>query len=322
MSKISVIVPVYKVEQYLNECIDSILNQTYKDLEIILVDDGSPDNCGKICDEYVKKDSRIKVIHKKNGGLSDARNVGIDVATGDILGFVDSDDYIDPNMFEDMITYMAVNNLDVVCADTFIVRGSHTRFRPRYGKDLIYDEGQAINEILNGKLDNATWNKIYKRKVIGNIRFPVGRKYEDVATIYKYIYNAKRVGYISKPFYYYRKLKTSITGTSFNCQSRYDCFIGYRERLEFAKFHKLDSINDCELLALETALATLTVFYAWDEDNRSERFLDVYHFIANHLAIKKIDKLKSKHKFLLWSFKHAKIFHKVYAKLSGISKRM
>lgn len=101
MQKLSVIVPVYKVEPYIHKCVDSILGQTYTNLEVILVDDGSPDNCGKICDEYAAKDKRVKVIHKKNGGLSDARNAGIDISTGDIIGFIDSDDYIEARMYQE-----------------------------------------------------------------------------------------------------------------------------------------------------------------------------------------------------------------------------
>lgn len=322
MKKISIIVPVYKVEAYIHECIDSILQQTYKNIEVLLIDDESPDCCGQICDEYAENDDRVRVFHKKNGGVSDARNLGIEMATGEIIGFVDSDDYIEPTMYEDMLQYMETHNLDCVCADTYILRGTHKKFRPRYGKDLIYEEGGAINEILNGKLDNAVWNKIYKREVIGDVRFPINRRYEDVATVYKFIFNAKRVGYLSKALYYYRKLDTSFIGKSFNCHSRYENFIGYRERVEFAKTHHLSSVDSCELLAVETALAALTAFYAWNEDSKSNRFIDVTSFIESHINIQKRDSMRLKHKFLLWSFEHCKWLHKVYAKLSGIAKRV
>ena len=322
MPKLSIIVPVYKVEQYIHKCVDSILNQTFTDFELILVDDGSPDNCGKICDEYAQKDKRVRVIHKENGGLSDARNAGIDVASGQVIGFVDSDDWIERCMYEEMLSYMKENNLDIVCADTNQVKYGKAKFKPRYSKNKIWVKDEAICEILNGTLDNAAWNKIYKRSVIGNVRYPKGRIYEDVATTYKFISNSEKVGYISKPYYNYLKRKGSIVASGFNSKSRYDCFLGYRERLNFAKKNNLGCVNDCELLALETALAVLTAFYANDEDRSSERFIDVSIFINEHLNIKYVNKMRLKHKFLLWSFKNCKSAHKLYAKLSGASKRV
>lgn len=318
MKKLSVIVPVYKVEPYIHKCVDSILNQTYTNLEVILVDDGSPDDCGKICEEYASKDKRVKVIHKKNGGQADARNFGIEAANGEIIGFVDSDDYIEANMYQEMIDYMWLNNLDIVCADTNQVKGDKKKFKPRYQKNYIWNKKEALCEILNGNLDNAAWNKIYKREVIANIRFPKGRVYEDVATIYKFIYNADKVGYLSKPYYYYVKRKGSTISTSFNSKSRYDCFVGYIERLDFAEKHKLFCVDACRKQALETALATLTAFYANNESTDSYRYKNVNNFIEMQLGKK--NQLRKKHKFLLWSFKNCKALHKIYAKLSSIVK--
>ncbi len=318
MQKLSVIVPVYKVEPYIHKCVDSILGQTYTNLEVILVDDGSPDNCGKICDEYAAKDKRVKVIHKKNGGLSDARNAGIDISTGDIVGFIDSDDYIEARMYQEMIDYMEHNNLDIVCADTNQVKGNKIKFKPRYKKNYVWNKQEALSEILNGNLDNAAWNKIYKREIIGNTRFPQGRVYEDVATIYKFIYNADKVGYLSKPYYYYVKRKGSIVTSGFNCKSRYDCFVGYIERLNFAEKHKLSCVEACRKQALETALATLTAFYANNENRASDRYKKVNDFIK--MQLDKKNHLRKKHEFLLWSFKNCKVLHKIYAKMSSILK--
>lgn len=321
MPKLSIIVPVYKVEQYLHKCVDSILNQTFTDFELILVDDGSPDNCGRICDEYAAKDGRIRVIHKENGGLSDARNAGIDVAKGEIIGFVDSDDYIDANMYIDMLNFMEEKQLDVACADTYQVREDKFKFKPRYSENKLFNREEAICEILNGNLDNAAWNKIYKRSVIGDTRYPKGRIYEDVATTYKFIYNAVKVGYLKKPYYYYVKRKGSIVSSGFNSKSRYDCFLGYRERLNFAIEKRLFCIEACRTQTLSTALATLTAFYANSEDVNSDRYIDIYNFIKENKKSKKLG-LKSKEKILLWSFSNCKIVHKVYANLSGLSKRI
>ena len=303
MKKLSVIMPVYKAEEYIYKAVDSILNQTYANLEVILVDDGSPDNCGKICDEYAEKDSRVKVIHKKNGGQADARNFGIEAASGEFIGFVDSDDYIEPYMYQEMIDYMQQNSLDIVCGDTKQIKGKKIKFKPRHKENLIWNKNEAICENLSGSLDNAVTNKIYKRKVIGDIRFPKGRVYEDVATIYKFIYNADRVGYLAKGYYYYIKRKGSTISTSFNSKSRYDCFVGYIERLDFAEKHKLPCIEAAN-----------------NESKDSDRYKNVNNFIE--MQLNKNNHLRKKHEFLLWSFKNCKVLHKIYANLSSILKRI
>lgn len=320
MPRLSIIVPVYKVEKYIHKCVDSILNQTFTDFELILVDDGSPDNCGRICDGYEKKDSRVRVIHKKNGGLSDARNYGIDAAQGEIIGFVDSDDDIDLNMYKSMIEYMDKHNLDVVCADTYVIKNEKRKFKPRYAGNKIFNAPDGAIAILDGTLDNAAWNKIYKRNIIGEVRYPKGRIYEDVATTYKFVYSAQRVGYMCKPFYNYYKRKGSIVASSFNSKSRYDCFLGYRERMNFALEKGLDCIEACRTQALSTAISTLTAFYANHEDEKSERYLDVASFIKENQDLPR-KKLRSKDKILLWGFNNCRMINRVYACLSGLVKK-
>lgn len=321
MPKLSVIVPVYKAENYLHKCVDSILNQTFTDLELILVDDGSPDNCGRICDEYAQKDARVRVIHKENGGVSEARNIAIEAAQGDIIGFVDSDDEIDLNMYEDMINYLIAHNLDVVCCDVYVVRNVRKTFRPRYPKNMIFSHEEAINNILNGTLDNAAWNKIYKRSVIGNIRYPKGRIYEDVATTYKYIANADKVGYLCQPLYYYFKRKGSIINLAFNSKARYDCFLGYKERLNFVTDNGLSCEEESRGLAVSTALSALTVFYANKENTSSERYRNVCGFISKNRSVNS-RYLKNKQRILLWSFSNCTALHKAYSKLSAWSKKL
>lgn len=320
MPRLSIIVPVYKVEKYIHKCVDSILNQTFTDFELILVDDGSPDNCGRICDEYAEKDSRVKVIHKKNGGLSDARNYGIDAAEGSILGFVDSDDDIDHNMYKSMIEYMDSNDLDVVCADTYVIKNNKKKFKPRYPKAKIFYNKDGVIEILDGTLDNAAWNKIYKRSVVGDVRYPKGRIYEDVATTYKFMYAASRVGYMCRPFYNYYKRKGSIVASSFNSKSRYDCFLGYKERLAFAIDKELDCVEACRTQALSTALATLTAFYANNEDEKSDRFLNLTNFIKDNQDLPQKE-LRSKDKMLLWGFNNCSMINRFYACISGLAKK-
>ena len=320
--RLSIIVPIYNVEKYIRGSIDSILKQTFTDFEVILVDDGSPDQCGKICDEYAASDSRVKVIHKPNGGLSDARNKGIEVAQGEIIGFVDGDDTISPDMYRTMIRYMDVHQLDVVCADTYVVKNGRESFRPRYKEDRVFSRMEAVNEILDGTLDNAAPNKIFRRKTIGAVRFPVGRIYEDVATVYLWIYQAEKTGYLCRPFYYYFKRQGSIVQQAFNSKGRYDCFCGYKERLDFARKHNLSSADACEVQALETALATLTAFLAMNESTESERYLEVTGFIRDHTAVRFTSRLKPKHRFLIHCFRYCPPLYKLSANLSAWCKKI
>lgn len=217
---ISIIVPIYKVENYLKRCIDSILNQTYTNLEIILVDDGSPDNCGIICDEYAKQDCRVKVIHKKNGGLSDARNCGIKVSTGEYLIFVDSDDYILKNMCETLLKNALENNADIVSCNfkEVYLNGQEKINKQSQNQQIsIVSNAEAIYRyFVKNDLDmNVVWNKIYKKNIFlgdNKIEFPVGRLHEDDFTVYKLYYYANKVVIINDILYNYFKREESITG--------------------------------------------------------------------------------------------------------------
>ena len=208
---ISIIVPVYKVEKYIEKCVNSILEQTYHNLEIILVDDGSPDKCGQICDEYQKKDSRIKVIHKKNGGLSDARNSGIRIASGQYLGFVDSDDYIAPDMYEHLFLIMKEKNADIGVCNACIVSENSV---PEFTDDtqpVVFESNECLKVMICDKLLTVnTWNKLYKRHVFDGIEFPVGKLYEDFATTYKVIEQAKTIVVSKAKKYAYVQRKGSI----------------------------------------------------------------------------------------------------------------
>lgn len=211
-ASISIIVPVYNVEPYIRKCVDSILCQTYRALEIILVDDGSPDNCGAICDEYAVRDSRVKVIHKPNGGLSDARNAGLAVATGAYIGFVDSDDWIAPDMFEYLLRGLIGNDAQIsVCG---VTNAYQYQFRSnREGKDIVMDAGEALNELFFDRMENYAWNKLYLAELWRDIRYPVGKNFEDILTIYKTFERADRIAVLQEEKYFYRIRPDSISGT-------------------------------------------------------------------------------------------------------------
>lgn len=218
---VSVIVPIYDVEDYLSKCVDSIINQTYKNLEIILVDDGGKDKCPEICDEYAGKDSRIKVIHKKNGGLSDARNAGIDIAKGEYLVFIDSDDWVETTMVEHLLDACKKYNVKLAACGRYITDGTVINGTAYEGTEGVYSSEEALNEILSGKsLDVAAWDKIYVRDLFDDIRYPVGENNEDIAVFYKIVDAAGRVAHTGTTEYYYRNRPGSITKLKYNRDAR------------------------------------------------------------------------------------------------------
>lgn len=213
---ISIIVPVYNVEEYLPRCIDSILAQTFTDFELIIVDDGSPDNCGKICDEYEKKDNRIKVIHKENGGLSDARNAGLDIAQGKYIGFVDSDDEIKCIALEVLYNCAIHNRCDIVCSTFGKIIDDRYINNECSNTVEFFDKKRIMKWYSYSKYGYTAWNKLYKTSLFCNIRYPKGRVYEDVATTYKLMDKASKVAYIDQDLFYYRIRETSITHSIFS----------------------------------------------------------------------------------------------------------
>lgn len=229
---ISVIVPIYKVEKYLDRCVSSIVSQTYSNLEIILVDDGSPDNCPLICDEWQKKDNRIKVFHKKNGGLSDARNCGIDNSNGDYVVFVDSDDYIAKNMIEVLYTTLMEDKTDIAICDYYISeldknsphKFSNKKFIVKDKKfDYLYNEYGCVTVVA--------WNKIYKKSIFENIRYPYGKVHEDEFIICDVLKKANSVSYILEPLYYYVQRENSIMNQI--SLKKFDIVEALDKRIEF-----------------------------------------------------------------------------------------
>lgn len=206
-SLVSVIVPVYKVESYICRAVDSLLNQTYRNLEIILVDDGSPDKCPKICDDYGHRDSRIRVIHKKNGGLSDARNVGLKVATGKYITFLDSDDYISLDAIEKFLRIAQEQNVDVVCCGLNLIDDHGEIYDYRKGDVSFKANGETVAKLLLKDIFpyNFCPSKFYKRTLFDGITFPVGRIYEDIATTYRVISKAASVYCMKECMYYYER---------------------------------------------------------------------------------------------------------------------
>lgn len=230
---ISIIIPIYKVEAYLNECIASVVNQTYKNLEIILVDDGSPDRCPDMCDEWAKKDERIKVIHKANGGLSDARNAGLKVARGQYIGFVDSDDWISSNMYERLLEVIEEEKADI-CACSLITE-ILDQSSPLYLKSIIGTAKQILPLIYQDtKYMVCAVNKLYRKECWINFEFPKGKLCEDAFTAYYLVDQAGKIVQIRDPLYHYRIRENSIMTSTFS-NKRMDEEEAWRCNYEYMK---------------------------------------------------------------------------------------
>ncbi len=260
---ITVIVPIYKVEQYLDKCVDSIIRQTYRQLEIILVDDGSPDRCGIIANELAKKDSRIKVIHKENGGLSSARNAGIDIAQGEYIGFVDSDDTIEPFMYEKLLKLIQSEGTKLaVCAINYVYEDGKILTKKKLGENKTFDFYQAIVEMnQHTYFDMGAWSKLYHRSLFKEIRFPVGKLSEDYYIMYKLFDKAQKVSYLDLPCYNYLQRQNSIT--------RSDKINHYYEDAAYSQMLYLDENypNMKTVGHTEYASAALTVYDFYLKNN-------------------------------------------------------
>lgn len=235
MDLISIIVPIYDVEPFLEKCIISLVNQTYKELEIILVDDGSPDKCGDICDKWAKKDSRIRVIHKKNGGLSDARNMGIELSHGKYIAFVDSDDWIDLNYYEILHTQLSNNKASIVASGVALSYKDHEDILKYNSKPGLYTSEEALQTIQNNEGFLAVaWNKLYLKELFQNIRYPFGIIHEDEFVTYRLISKASKLVLCPDVLYHYRQRKGSIM-TEGNCEKEKYVLNAYLERIKLFK---------------------------------------------------------------------------------------
>ena len=263
---ITIVVPIYKVELYLEKCIQSLLNQTYKNLEIILVDDGSPDACGKICDNYAKLDKRIKVMHKINGGLSDARNVGIREASGKYIGFVDSDDFVRQDMYEILYSLIKKNNADISICDFEYVSEENTstiscEAVPCKNEWQTITGNQAQYLYFNKKqriIYTVAWNKLYRTDLFQNICYPKGKVHEDEFTTFKLLYIAPKIVTTNEKLYFYLVRKQSIMGEF--SKRRFDLLEAYREKI---KFYSLNSEKELYKKSIQIYMRMTAQYINW-----------------------------------------------------------
>ena len=253
MSTISVIVPVYKVEQYLHRCLDSILNQTFTGFEIILVDDGSTDGSGEICDRYAAKYNNIKVIHKENGGLSSARNAGLEIAKGKYIMFVDSDDMIHSKTLEKQLSILHETDADaVICSfQRFFDEKEIDISSDKISSKITVFSGSDVEKQMFTNTDVSNYvsscGKIFKRELFNDISFPVGRLFEDEFTTYKIYYKCKKIAVTDDIHYFYYINTNGITGT-LNINKRFDEYDAQFERIQFFKENNCSELYHLSIL--------------------------------------------------------------------------
>lgn len=316
---VSIIVPIYNVEKYLDKCINSIIAQTYNKLEIILVDDGSPDKCAKICDEYAEKESRIVVIHKENGGLSSARNAGLKIAKGDYISFVDSDDYIYKGMVEHMLQASVQNAADIVICDYKTVyedeKVNYENLEQcNTGKitDIGQNEAQVayFNDDKKRKSLVVVWNKLYERRLFENIRFPEGRIHEDEAVTYRLLYKAKKIMYIKNGYYFYLERKGSIMASTFN-KKRFQLFDAYIERLKFYEENNEKELYKKVIFLYMHMLCQYAEWSSKSETKNKDEINQYYHLLLNNLNLNNIE-INLKEKVELWLFNYFNVYKKLW----------
>lgn len=313
MPKISVVVPIYNVEDYLPRCVDSILGQTFSDFELFLVDDGSPDNCGKICDEYAKIDERTQVIHKENGGLSDARNVALDRATGEYLAFVDSDDYIASNCLELLYNAAQKHDAKLVVGNMLSV-DEEENIKDFYcpHKEETVLKGRDILETLT---QPCAVNRLYKTELFKNIRYPAGRLYEDVFVYHKILEQVEKIIFVGQATYYYFLRKGSIMRSEYNVKFA-DIIEALESRLKWLeKIGAEDYARETRLFIYSrvgVALALLDPTNA-EEQARIDIAKRVYADCYESLMSDK--KVSTKQKARCWMLRHnPKLHSKLYGK--------
>jgi glycosyltransferase involved in cell wall biosynthesis len=245
---ISIIVPVYNMEKYLDRCMDSVLNQTYTNIEVILVDDGSTDSSPKMCDEYAEKDSRIKVVHKENGGLSDARNAGLKVATGAYIGYVDSDDWIEPDMYERMYNACVKNDAQL-CVCRYFSEYDGKTVSGGTGKETVFDREGILRTYICGSDDyiiyNSVWSKLFKRELVGDMVFPKGRNSEDIMYTTKAFCRLEKAVYIDTCLYHYvLDRKDSIMNVGRSVRMFKDEIPFWREHIAYIKENVSPELSD------------------------------------------------------------------------------
>ena len=281
---ISIGIACYNVEKYLKRCMTSILNQTYSNTEIILVDDGSTDSTGKMCDEYAQQYSKIKVIHSSNKGLSSARNISIENALGEFLIFVDPDDYVETNMLEELYNFEKNYNCDIVMFGRyhFNSKGEKTINIPIKETGVI-PKKEVLKKLFANEIESQAWQKFYRKSLWDNVRFQLGRVYaEDIAIMHKVFDNAKTFGNINKPLYYYFVNDSTLT-TSYRPFKWMSLYLAFKERYDYAHTHYPQFENIVKAIALNEARLANDNYIIKKEDVDQPYIKDLRNFLKSNI---------------------------------------
>lgn len=318
---ISIIIPVYKVEKYLKNCVESVIAQTYQNIEIILVDDGSPDKCPAICDEYAKRDSRIKVIHKQNGGLSDARNVGIEHAKGKYITFIDSDDNVSNDYIEYLYELLMKHNTKMsIATHTVVSNKKRINFGNGYTEKVLTTEECLDRMLCEQGFSVSAWAKLYSKELFNELRFPKGKLNEDNGTTYKLILQCDKIAYGNKNIYNYYKRENSITTSKFNLKKMDLIELTDKMCDEIdAKYPNLKNSTDKKRVTSRfSILRQMLVNKLSEEEKLTEKEIEKY-IKQRKKQILKNNKMSKRDKIALITLMMGKVFFafswKVYCKL-------
>lgn len=312
-SLVSIIVPIYKVEKELDRCVQSILKQTYKNIELILVDDGSPDQCPEMCDKYAKRDKRIVTIHKKNGGLSDARNAGLDIAQGEYVAFIDSDDWVSENFIEDLIHNLKDTEADIsICGYIIIDDMEKMRSYTVKKEREVLEHEDSIRELFSQKKFNCmVCTKLYKKELFDKIRFPKGKLFEDIAISLPLFERCERCVITNKKMYYYFQRQEGIVNSKFTKQ-KLDMLEFSHRMVDYS--HKHDHKYDMEAEAFYLKAVLMLLIQAY-KDIMVEDAKGATLLLKNELK---------KHKKYIWNNAHIEKRRQIvmYAFLYGVSAKL
>ncbi|MBP5633740.1 glycosyltransferase [Candidatus Saccharibacteria bacterium] len=312
---ITVAVAVYNIEKYVGKCIDSIISQKYRNLEIILVNDGSTDKSGLVCDEYAKKDKRIAVIHQKNGGLSSARNAGIKAAKGEYIAFVDGDDYVDENYISALYDAITEKKADIAIAGHTIIYPNKS-IEKKSSESLLLAPEDALREILYDRnIDISSWGKLYKKELFANISFPDGQLFEDSATTYKLFIAAKQIVVIPESHYSYFIREGSITNTGFS-RKKLDLLKSTKDMADDIVALYPDLKQAAERRLMWAHLSTLAVMASSKNVPASDRKMVFSYIRANRASVLKDPNIQKRDRMSLYisyfGYRFFKLFWNAY----------